>query len=258
MSVLMIQNPVELGLIPIAQTSYKFRTVASLGTGTFGYVEEIELFNQTETHSGFYARKLLDQKIDLKLYKERFKREILAQSDCHHKHVVPVYAFDLAPEKPFFVMELGKEDVLKLISINYFDEEEKLKVMLHLARGLRHIHSKGYLHRDIKPNNIILFDNGVYKISDFGLIRKIEPSIDSQVLTSIDTRLGHSHFIAPELMYIGSDYTIKSDVFAFGRVCEALNVSDPDLKKMIGQCTKMDYSDRMSSMDDVLMVLESK
>ncbi|OLQ83787.1 hypothetical protein BIT28_20180 [Photobacterium proteolyticum] len=248
----------ELDLIRISNTSYKFRTIGYLGDGTFGYVERVELFNNSETHSGLYARKILDQKIDLKLYKERFEREILAQCDCHNKHIVPIYTFDLAPDKPYFIMQLGEVDVLKLIEAGELTEQEKLKIMIHLAKGLKHIHSKGYLHRDIKPNNIIRFSDGTYKISDFGLIRKIQPSENSQVLTSIDTRLGNNHYMAPELMYIGSDYTIKSDIFAFGRVCEALKVSNAELKKMINLCVKMDVSDRLATMDEVLEVLDAK
>ncbi|HAS6432772.1 TPA: protein kinase [Vibrio parahaemolyticus] len=253
-----VPKEVKADIVQIANTNYKYRTVKYIGDGTFGYVEQIELFNLSETHSGMYARKLLDQKIDLKLYKERFNREILAQCDCQHKHVVPIYTFDLAPDKPYFVMELGKIDVLKLIEKGQLDENEKLKIMTHLAKGLRHIHNKGYLHRDIKPNNIILFENGDYKISDFGLIRKIQPSQDSQVLTSIDTRLGNNHFMAPELMYVGSDYTIKSDIFAFGRVCEALKVTDVDLKAMVSRCVEMNHKDRFNSMDEILTILESK
>lgn len=253
-----LEKQAELDLIRIANTSYKFRTIDYIGNGTFGYVEHIELFNNSETHSDFYARKVLDQKIDLKLYKERFEREIIAQCACHHKYIVPIYTFDLAPEKPYFIMQLGQVDVLKLIEDRGLTEQEKVKIITHLARGLKHIHQKGYLHRDIKPNNIIRFSDGVYKISDFGLIRKIEPSADSQVLTSIDTRLGTNHYLAPELHYVGSDYTIKSDIFAFGRVCEALEVNDPDIKKLIRECVKMDECDRISSMDEVLVVLEAK
>ncbi|EOG7698119.1 serine/threonine-protein kinase [Vibrio parahaemolyticus] len=253
-----ISTKINSDIIQIANTSYKFKTIEFVGDGTFGYVEKIELFNMSETHSGFYARKILDQKIDLKAYKERFNREILAQCDCHHKHVVPIYTFDLSTDKPYFVMELGEIDVLKLIKQDQLDEDEKVKIMIHLAKGLLHIHTKGFLHRDIKPNNIILFSNGIYKISDFGLIRKIQPSQDSQVLTSIDTRLGNSHFIAPELMYVGNDYTIKSDIFAFGRVCEALTLSCPDLKTMIARCVEMNPRDRFDTMEDILMILESK
>ncbi|MFA4739989.1 serine/threonine-protein kinase [Vibrio vulnificus] len=237
--------------------NYKFDVIDNIGSGGFGYVEKIELFNMTETHSGLYARKVLDPKVDLKEYKKRFHREILSQCTCQHKHVVSIYLFNLDVEKPYFIMELADCDLQYQINNNLLDEAQKISIMFDIAKGLQHIHSHGFLHRDIKPNNILFFSSDeTYKISDFGLIRKTTPSDDTEPLTSIGTVLGTNAYMAPELLYVGNDYTEKSDVFAFGKVCQAMNIQDLRIHRIIDKCCKMDPTDRYDSINVVLEALE--
>ncbi|MEZ8782716.1 serine/threonine-protein kinase [Vibrio splendidus] len=237
--------------------NYKYKTLSRIGNGGFGYVDRIELFNLSETHSGFYARKVLDPKVDLKMYKERFVREVISQSKCQHDNIVTIYICDLFnTETPSFIMELAECDLQTLLSTD-LSEDEKMKIISMVCEGIAHIHRLGYLHRDIKPCNILRYENGVYKISDFGLVRKTIPSGESDVLTSLNIRLGTDNFVAPELMYIGSDYTEKSDIFAMGKVFEQLQVQDSAVKKIIATCIKMDPENRYSSVEELKTALES-
>ncbi|WP_299142579.1 serine/threonine-protein kinase [uncultured Vibrio sp.] len=237
--------------------NYKYKTLSRIGNGGFGYVDKIELFNLSETHSGFYARKVLDPKVDLKMYKERFVREVISQSKCQHDNIVTIYICDLFnTETPSFIMELAECDLQTLLSTD-LSEDEKMKIISMVCEGIAHIHRLGYLHRDIKPCNILRYKNGVYKISDFGLVRKTIPSGESDVLTSLNIRLGTDNFVAPELMYIGSDYTEKSDIFAIGKVFEQLQVQDPAVQKIIATCIKMDPENRYSSVEELKTALES-
>lgn len=237
--------------------NYKYKTLNRIGNGGFGYVDRIELFNLSETHSGFYARKVLDPKVDLKMYKERFVREVISQSKCQHDNVVHIYICDLYnTETPSFIMELAECDLQSLLATD-LSEEEKMKIIWMVCEGVSHIHNLGYLHRDIKPCNILRYEGGIYKISDFGLVRKTIPSGESDVLTSLNIRLGTDNFVAPELMYIGSDYTEKSDIFAMGKVFEQLQVQDPAIQNVITKCIKMDAENRYSSVEELKIALES-
>ncbi|EKF9266671.1 serine/threonine-protein kinase [Vibrio cholerae] len=237
--------------------NYKYRTIKRIGSGGFGYVDKIELFNLTETYSSFYAMKVLAPQVELKKYKERFQREVLSQCKCQHSNVVHIYICDLYGESPFFIMELGECDLQSLINQGQLTEHEKIDIIRMVCLGVSHIHSLGYLHRDIKPYNILKFKNGVYKISDFGLVRKKVQSEDSEVLTSLNIRLGTDNYVAPELMYIGSDYTEKTDIFAMGKVFEQLNVKDQNVQKIIAKCTKMDPENRYSSVNELMSDLRS-
>lgn len=237
--------------------SYKYKTISRIGNGGFGYVDKIQLFNLSETCSDFYARKVLDPKVDLKMFKERFKREVLSQSKCRHRNIVHIYICDLYCEIPFFIMELAEYDLEFIISNGQLSELEKLNIIEMVCLAISHIHSLGFLHRDIKPSNILKYGDGTYKVSDFGLVRRTIPNEDSSALTSFNIRLGTDNYIAPELRYDGSDYTEKSDIFAMGKVFERLEIQDPDIKKLIEKCIKMDLDNRYSSVNDLLHELRT-
>ena len=233
-------------------SNYKFKIIEKIGKGGFGYVEKIELFNLTETHSGFYARKVLAPQTDLKMYKERFRREVLSQSKCRHNYVVDIYVCNLYGDTPYFIMGLAECDLQSLINSNVLSEKEKIDIIYMVCLGVSNIHELGFLHRDIKPNNILKYSDGSYKISDFGLVRKAQQSNDSEVLTSINVRLGTDNYFAPELMYIGNDYNEKTDIFAMGKVFEQLNIKDPRVRQIIGKCSKLDPENRYSSVVEIL------
>lgn len=235
----------------IEVANYKFKILERIGNGGFGYVERIELFNLRGTYSGFYARKVLDQQMELKMYRERFEREVLSQCVCAHENIVHIYIHSLEGEHPYFIMELADCDLRNVIESGLESDDEKLKIMKMICYGVRHIHELGYLHRDIKPNNILKFGS-VYKVSDFGLIRKAIQNEDSSPLTSIGLRLGTDTYIAPELMYSGSDYTVKSDIFAMGRVFEQLNFKDQSLIDIVSKCSALDQKHRYSTVDEIL------
>lgn len=237
--------------------NYKYTTINEIGSGGFGYVEKIQLFNLSESHSGFYARKVLAPTVDLKMYKERFKREVQSQCACQHKHVVNIYICDLSSDTPFFIMELAECDLQFLIDSDTLTEQEKENIIKMVCLGILHIHEYGFLHRDIKPHNILKYNDGTYKISDFGLVRKTVPSGDSEALTSLNITLGTNNYLAPELMYIGNDYTEKTDIFAMGRVFEQLKIQDPTIQKIISRCTKFDPENRYSNVSELLHELSA-
>ncbi|NVP02505.1 serine/threonine protein kinase [Photobacterium damselae subsp. damselae] len=238
-------------------SNYKFQVLEKIGNGGFGFVEKIQLFNMSETHSGLYARKVLEPKTELKLYRERFKKEVMCQSQCHHKHIIPIYIASINSEKPHFIMQLGIHDLQELLDNDALEEAEKYAVMDALLLGLKHIHDQGFIHRDIKPSNIIMCDDGTFKITDFGLIRRTDITKELNPLTAIGFVLGTEEYLAPELHYEGNDYSHKSDIFAMGKIFDKLNITHEGLQKIIKKCCKMDPTDRYESIDQILIDIES-
>ncbi len=233
-------------------SNYKFEVIEELGKGGFGFVEKIKLFNLSETHHDFYARKVLDQQSDLKNSKERFIREVKIQCQCKHSNIVHIFIHDLNKEQPYFIMELAECDLSDLILNNLLTEENKIKILFDTCLGVEYIHNRGFLHRDIKPNNILKFYDGNYKISDFGLIRSEIQDTNKNNLTSFGTVLGTEDYLAPELRYKGNDYTIKSDIFSMGKVFEQLNIENSNIKEHIEKCTSLDPKYRYSSVSDLI------
>lgn len=238
-------------------SNYKFKVIEKIGSGGFGFVEKIQLFNMNETHSGLYARKVLEPKTELKLYRERFRKEVICQSQCQHKHIIPIYIASINTDKPHFIMQLGEHDLQELLDNDALEEAEKYAVMDALLLGLKHIHDQGFIHRDIKPSNIIMCNDGTFKITDFGLIRRSDITKDNNPLTAIGLVLGTEEYLAPELHYEGNDYSFKSDIFAMGKIFDKLKIPHDGLQGIISKCCKMDPTDRYENIDQILIDIES-
>lgn len=145
----------------------------------------------------------------------RFQREASAVSKLHHPNVVEVYDAGEYQNKKYMAMEYVKGKTLKqLISQRGpLSTMEAISIMKQLASAIEHAHSHDIIHRDIKPQNILLKDDGTVKITDFGIAKDSE-----QVqLTQTDSVLGSAHYIAPETTR-GETPTNQIDIYALGIV----------------------------------------
>lgn len=147
----------------------------------------------------------------------RFDREARALAAVAHPNVVAV--FDVEPgdpgasDEPFYVMELCNGGTLgdRLEATGPIPPAELVPIISAVAEGLAALHSRGLVHRDIKPHNI-LFQDRRAKLGDFGLARS-EDGADSSPLTVPGTTVGTLPFLAPELL-VGDAPTQASDVYA--------------------------------------------
>jgi serine/threonine protein kinase len=207
--------------------NYKYKVVTRIGQGGFGFVDKIELFNIAGHRCGEYARKSLSE-LDIELreeFKRRFAREVSYQASCVHSNVANIYLCDLKLDQPWFIMDLAASDLQKDIDNRLLGLSEKIAIMLMVADGLIYLHSLNFLHRDIKPSNILRFKNGIYKVSDFGLVKNLDKSNESKVITKIAKAMGTAKYMAPEIGIAG-DYTKKTDIFALGMLLEDLGLLD--------------------------------
>lgn len=143
----------------------------------------------------------------------RFKREALSVSNLSHPNIVEVYDVGEEDGNYYIVMEYIEGKTLKqqLQKRGALTLTEVLDIMGQLADGLSHAHEAYIIHRDIKPQNIMIEDNGLIKITDFG----IATAINSTQLTQTNSVMGSVHYLPPE-QASGKGSTIKSDIYSLG------------------------------------------
>ena len=158
---------------------------------------------------------LKDEFLNNEEFKRRFKNESKAIALLSHPNIVKVYDVNFGEKLQYIVMEYIagitlKEYINKQGAITWNDA---LFFMTQILRAVQHAHDKGIVHRDIKPQNIILLQNGNIKVTDFGIARFSRS--DTRTLT--EQAIGSVHYIAPE--QAKGEYTDeKADIYSLGVV----------------------------------------
>ncbi|MCI6909325.1 MAG: Stk1 family PASTA domain-containing Ser/Thr kinase [Clostridiales bacterium] len=146
-------------------------------------------------------------------FRRRFHTEAQAVAKLQHPNIVSIYDVNRTDNIEYIVMELVEGITLK----EYMDKKGALSVseFLHfapqIAAALEHAHNRGIIHRDIKPQNIIILRDGSLKVTDFGIARFAQ----NQQVTLTDEALGSVHYVSPEQAR-GSQIDARSDIYSFG------------------------------------------
>ena len=143
----------------------------------------------------------------------RFQREAISASSLSHQNIVEMYdVFDENGDY-FIVMEYVQGKTLKNLikKRNKMVMSEIVDIMLQITDGMAHAHDSYIIHRDIKPQNIMILENGLIKITDFGIAMALN---DAQ-LTQTNSVMGSVHYLPPEQAN-GKGSTIRSDVYSMG------------------------------------------
>ncbi len=166
---------------------------------------------------------ILDRKVAIKVLRgdlsndekfiRRFKREALSVSNLSHPNIVEVYDVGEEDGNYYIVMEYIEGKTLKqlLQKRGALTLTEVIDIMSQLTDGLAHAHEAYIIHRDIKPQNIMIEDNGRIKITDFG----IAMALNSTQLTQTNSVMGSVHYLPPEQAN-GKGATVKSDIYSLG------------------------------------------
>ena len=143
----------------------------------------------------------------------RFQREALSASSLSHPNIVEVYDVGEDDGQYYIVMEYCPGKTLKqlLKKRGNLTISEVIDIMLQITDGMAHAHDAYIIHRDIKPQNIIILENGIIKITDFG----IATALNSTQLTQTNSVMGSVHYLPPEQAN-GKGSTIRSDIYSIG------------------------------------------
>ena len=193
--------------VRIARSFNHFELRETLGTGGMGTV-----YRARDTQ--------LDRDVALKLlrkdlgpeYANQLQQEARITASVNHPHVVQVFSFGHDHDQYYLVMELVDRGTLDdlMAEQKKIPEADVLRTGIEVARGLRAAYQKGLIHRDVKPANILFNEEGMAKISDFGLAGIVEP----QTQTS-GAIWGTPYYIAPERLN-NQPEDFRSDIYSLG------------------------------------------
>ena len=143
----------------------------------------------------------------------RFQREAIAASSLTHPNIVEMYDVGVDDGNYFIVMEYVDGITLKSLikKRGAMSLTETVDIMLQITSAIACAHDSYIIHRDIKPQNVIILDDGVAKITDFG----IAMALNSTELTQTNTVMGSVHYLPPEQAN-GKGSTVKSDIYSLG------------------------------------------
>ena len=147
-------------------------------------------------------------------FRRRFRAEGEAVGMLSHPNIVSVYDVSSSNHADFIVMELIDGITLKqyMEKRGYLNWKETLHFAIQIAKALEHAHSRGLVHRDIKPHNVMVLKNGSVKVADFGIAR-----VMSKSNTLTKEALGSVHYISPEQAK-GGRVDSRSDLYSLGIV----------------------------------------
>ena len=188
----------------------RYEIVKSIGEGGMA---NVYLANDT----------ILDRKVAVKVLRgdlssddkfiRRFQREALSVSNLSHPNIVEVYDVGEEDGQHYIVMEYIEGKTLKqlLKKRDSLTLTEVIDIMTQLTDGIAHAHESYIIHRDIKPQNIMIQDDGRIKITDFG----IAMALNATQLTQTNSVMGSVHYLPPE-QASGKGTTVKSDIYSMG------------------------------------------
>lgn len=192
----------------------RYKIIEVLGKGSMGVVYKaydpvLDREVAIKTIEPFFDQ----DKSELDKFIERFKREAIAAGKLNHPSIITIHDFGFINEKtPYIVMEFIKGKTLK----EYFEEgirfdlNQICNILLQIAQALDYAHSNNIIHRDIKPANIMIQENFIVKIADFGIAK-----IPQSELTRTGEILGTPNYMSPEQI-TGIPLDQKADLFALG------------------------------------------
>jgi serine/threonine protein kinase/Tol biopolymer transport system component len=248
----------------------------------------------------------LERKVALKIlspkftnnqhYLKRFKQEARAASALNHPYILTIYEFGENAEGVHFIAsEFVEGETLNKFCVNAdIDLLKKLDIFIRIASALSAAHEAGIIHRDIKPDNVIVRPDGYVKVIDFGLVKLIEGFKNTDADSEVPTRplvntnpgmiMGTANYMSPEQAK-GKDVDARTDIFSFGIVLyemiagylpfkgdsamdmiAAILHKEPkplhdteiphEIKRIIDKTLKKDRNERYQTMKDVLLDLK--
>ena len=191
------------------------------------------------------------------LFRRRFLRESRLAAKLSHPNVVSVFDAGETDGRPYIVMEYVEGVTLagELARRGHLSTNEAIGLAIQVCAGLEHAHATGLVHRDVKPQNLLLRADGVLKIADFGIARAVEGT----QLTEAGTVLGTAVYLSPE-QASGEQVSPAADIYSLGAVMYELIAGKPPFssEKNLPELVLKKRTGRVPSLRDSVPELSSR
>ena len=185
-----------------------------------------DLVNRTSSDNSVTLEQIVGEdnedkrEVSLKRYKyflEKFEREAQIMAELEHPNIVKAIRYLKENNTGYFVMNYIKGESLKkyIQRVGKLTQEQILEIMIPVLEGLKAVHSKDFLHRDIAPDNIFLTQNGKPMLLDFGAAKSTITDSDG---TELSIGVIKKSYSAPEQFYDDSIHTVATDIYSVGAV----------------------------------------
>jgi len=202
---------VSQGRLPVGTSFGEYEILSELGGGGMGRVYRA----RDTTLERIVAIKTLSSEIgDDPVFIERFLKEARAAARLNHPSIVQIYAFGIVGDTNFIAMEFVDGNSLgDLLRREPFSENAAVVIVRQAAQALGVAHAEGLIHRDIKPDNIMLTQKGVVKIVDLGIAKQIG---ENKALTQTGQSVGTPAYVSPEQVECERPVDARSDIYSLG------------------------------------------
>jgi serine/threonine protein kinase len=231
--------------------------MGSLGDGRYtldehlgsGGMATVWLGTDTRLHRQVAIKLMADVLADDERWLARFRREARAAAALAHPNIVKVFDYGVEEGRPYIVMAYVPGGSLKE-RLAEGSPPEPARLARELLGALAHVHAAGILHRDVKPGNVLIDEDGHAHLTDFGIAR---PQ-DATSMTQTGMVLGTIRYLAPEVAD-GEPATVASDLYSAGCVLREV-AGDAQLAELVEALTAGDPAARPPSAEEVLTLLD--
>jgi len=220
-------------------------------------------------HERPVALKILNPELAISLGRERFQREIRLAASLQHPHVLSVYDSGETAGRLWFTMPYVRGESLRqrLRRQGQLPVPDAIRITLEAAQGLAHAHKQRIIHRDVKPENILLTEDGSTLVADFGIARALDGGGD-QDLTFTGVAVGTPKYMAPEQLTGVMDERV--DQYALAAMCFEMLAGDrlrslrtgrtdvpPEVERTLERALSLDPESRFPSVGEFARVLQA-
>lgn len=190
--------------------SGRYEVLKRVGSGGMA---DVYMAKDHKLNRNVAVKVLKSEYVEDEKFLKKFETEAQAVARLSHPNIVNIYDVGIEDGINYIVMELAEGITLKeyIRKKGYLSPQETVEISTQIASAISHAHKNHIIHRDIKPQNILVSDTGIIKVTDFGIAK----ATSSNTVTSTATAMGSVHYISPEQAK-GRFCDEKSDIYSLG------------------------------------------